>query len=162
MDILVVNSVRNCNTVTFGTFRNPVRRKGFSLFRTVAWQFCATLLLLLSVNAFAQQEVTLRPVNVRAGPDSVFPLVTWFPARTPVHIFGCTSRWEWCDVASGRSRGWVHSSYLRGFSRDRTPIIGFSVEEYWDAHYRQRSWYADRANWKNWGSPSFRPPSSRH
>ena len=128
---------------------------------TVLSRFCAALLLSLSLHASAQLLTTLRPVNVRAGPDSAFPLVTWLPAATPVHIFGCTSGWEWCDIASGRTRGWVHSSYLRSFFRDRTPIVTFSVETYWDAHYRNRPWYVDRSSWKDWGTSSFRPPPSR-
>lgn len=122
-------------------------------------RFCVALLMLLPMHALAQNVITLRPVNVRAGPDREFPLVTWFPARTPVHIFGCLSGWDWCDVASGRSRGWVHSSYLGSFFRDRTPIVTFEVEPYWDAHYQGRPWYANRSSWFGWGTPLYQAPS---
>lgn len=113
--------------------------------------------LLLPIQTSASSTSTLRPVNMRAGPDRAFPLVTSLPPRRPLHIFGCLSGWQWCDVSYGRSRGWVHSSYPTAFSRERTPIVTFSVEEYWDAHYQRRSWYADRSKWLNWGTPDFRP-----
>jgi uncharacterized protein YraI len=114
-------------------------------------------ILLLPIQTFAESTSTLRAVNMRAGPDRAFPLVTWLPQRTPVHIFGCLSGGQWCDVSHGRNRGWVDSSYLATFFRDRTPVVTFSVEEYWDAHFQRRSWYADRSKWLNWGTPAFRP-----
>ena len=118
-------------------------------------RFCVAISLLLPIHASAQHVLTVRPVNVRAGPDREFPLVTWFQPGTEVHIFGCLKGWQWCDVASGRSRGWVHSSYLGNFFRDRTPIVEFSVDTYWDAHYQRRPWYAERSRWLNWEpSPS--------
>ena len=116
------------------------------------------LLLLLALPALAQQSAsTLQAVNMRAGPDRAFPLVTWLPARTPVRVFGCTSRWRWRDVAAGRSRGRVDASYLSNAAR-RAPIVNFSVPGYWDRQYRGRPWDVNRNQWSNWGSPSFRPP----
>ncbi len=90
----------------------------------------------------------------------MFPLVSWLPAGTRVRVFGCTSGWRWCDVASGRNRGWVHSAYLTNVSR-RMPIVTFSVGSYWDLHYRGRPWYGSRSQWDAWGTPSFRPPPGR-
>jgi len=120
------------------------------------WFLAALLLLPLSV--LAQTAVTLRAVNVRAGPDQVFPLVTSLQPTTQVHVFGCTTGWQWCDIAAGRVRGWVHSRYLTNMFRERIPIIAFSVEAYWDEHYRTRSWYVNRSAWAAWGSPGFHPP----
>src|SRR5450755_3504200 len=93
-------------------------------------------LLLLPLSALAQTAATLRAVNVRAGPDQAFPLVTSLQPTTQVHVFGCTTGWQWCDIAAGRVRGWVHSQYLTNMFRERIPIIDFSVEAYWDEHYR--------------------------
>jgi uncharacterized protein YraI len=115
------------------------------------------MIVALPIQALAQKVVTLRPVNVRAGPDRSFPVVTPLNPNTPVHIFGCLSGWVWCDVASGRSRGWVQSSYLNSFFRDRTPVITFSVESYWDEHYRRRPWYSQRSKWLNWQAPTGHP-----
>lgn len=42
------------------------------------------LFLLLPAHALAQTAVTLRAVNMRAGPDEVFPLITSLQARTSV------------------------------------------------------------------------------
>ncbi|MDN8614846.1 SH3 domain-containing protein [Variovorax ginsengisoli] len=117
----------------------------------------ALALLLLPLAALAQTASTLQAVNMRAGPDRVFPVVSWLPARTPVRVFGCTTRWRWCDVAAGRNRGWVDSRYLSNAVR-RAPIVNFSVPTYWDRHYRGRPWDVDRNQWSNWRSPGFRPP----
>ena len=113
--------------------------------------------VLLPAAAWAESAVTTQGVNMRAGPDRAFPVVTSLQPRTSVHIFGCLSGWQWCDVSQGRSRGWVHSSYLASFFRDRVPMVTFSVEEYWGAHYQRRPWYADRSKWLNWETPASRP-----
>lgn len=116
------------------------------------------LALLLPAPILAQTAMTVRAVNVRAGPDPIFPLVTWIPSGTPVSVAGCTEGWRWCDIVSGRTRGWVHAQYLTNVFRNRTPIVTFSVESYWDTHYRGRPWYADRSTWMGWGTPGFTPP----
>ena len=72
----------------------------------------AAILVSVAFEAAAQSAVTNSNVNIRAGPDRMFPLVGWLPPRTSVRVFGCTSDRRWCDVASGRNRGWVHSRYL--------------------------------------------------
>jgi uncharacterized protein YraI len=114
--------------------------------------------LLLPIPALAESVSITRAVNVRAGPDPSFPLVSWLQAGTVVQVVGCTDGWHWCDVASGRTRGWIHSRYLGNFFRNRTPVITFSVADYWDAHYQRRPWYSERSAWIDWGTPGFRPP----
>ena len=116
------------------------------------------LLLLLPMAALAQSAFTTQAVNMRAGPDRAFPLVTWLRPGTPVNVIGCTSGWRWCDVVASGWRGWVYARYLSGPMRSRAPVITFSVGPYWGAHYRGRSWYSSRSQWNNWGSPGFRPP----
>ena len=127
-------------------------------------RMCLLIVLLVApVAAFAQRALTLRAVNVRAGPDRIFPLVTWLPARTDVHVVGCTEGWRWCDIAAGRTRGWVDANYLSGtFRNPRVPIVTFSVGPYWEAHYRGRPWFSSQADWADWGTPSFRPPPRTH
>jgi uncharacterized protein YraI len=121
-------------------------------------RYVVALFLLLPIPALAQTAFTLQAVNLRAGPDRVFPLVTWLQPGTPVNVIGCTSGWRWCDIIAGPNRGWVYSRYLSSFVRGGAPIVTFSVGSYWGAHYRGRPWYSSRSAWNNWGSPSFRPP----
>jgi len=107
-----------------------------------------------------QSNFTRDAVNVRAGPDRAFPVVSWLPARSSVRVFGCTSGRRWCDIAAGRgTRGWVDARYLSNSVRN-VPIVRFSLPSYWDRNYRSRPWYSDRNQWANWGSPGFRPPST--
>lgn len=116
------------------------------------------LLVALCAPAWAQtSNVTRQPANVRSGPDMRFPVVNRLPARTSVRVFGCTSGWRWCDISSGRTRGWVDSRDLSHSVR-RAPIVNFSVPSYWDRHYRGQPWYPNRNQWSNWGSPGWQPP----
>lgn len=121
----------------------------------------AALLALLPVAALAQFTETTQAANVRAGPDRAFPLVTWLPARTTVNVAGCTTGREWCDIVIGRRRGWIHAQYLPIAQRERAPVVTFAVEAYWNAHYSRRPWFADKAAWAGWGTPSFQPPPPR-
>lgn len=125
--------------------------------------WCLVLFAVLSAPAWAQLDHNRRPVNVRAGPDDLFPQVTRLPANTPLHVFGCTQGGrQWCDILAGRTRGWVRASDLSQSSRVRhAPVVTFSVEAYWDANYRARAWYSSRDNWIGWGTPQFRPPGQR-
>lgn len=131
----------------------------------------AALLLTFSVPAVAQMAFTIQPVNMRAGPDRGFPLVGWLPGGVTVRVLGCISGWRWCDVSSGRNRGWVFARYLSftfqnqpmpiivGGSRSGFPIVTFNIGPYWSAHYRGRPWYSQQSQWSNWGPPPPRPPS---
>jgi len=119
---------------------------------------CLGCTFLVAAAAFAQGTSVNRNVNVRAGPDVVFPVVTWLYSQDTVMIQGCLADFSWCDIQSGRTRGWVNASYLRNVFRNRTPVVTFSVESYWDAHYRTRGFFADKAAWAGWGTPGFTPP----
>ena len=130
--------------------------------------------LLLPVGSSAQvivapqlrttQAFTTQAVNLRAGPDRSFPLVSWMQAGTPVNVFGCLNGWQWCDVAFGFNRGWVYGRFLsipfgnqpvlimNSGPRVGVPVVTFSVGPYWGAHYRNRSWVNQPP------PPQFRPP----
>lgn len=110
----------------------------------------------------AQLDTTRRATVVRAGPDNAFPQVARLPNASNVRVFGCTSGRQWCDILSGRTRGWVPLSDLSQSSRLRNaPTVAFSVEEYWNAHYRTRAWFASRDRWVGWGTPGFVAPAAR-
>ena len=134
------------------------------------------LACLLPLAATAQIAVTTQAVNVRAGPDRGFPLVTWLRPGTHVNVLGCVHGWRWCDVAVGRDRGWVYARYLSVRHRNQSslvlhngarlgiPLISFTLGPYWDSHYRNRPWWDDRNQWANrpptWHPPpQHRPPS---
>ena len=122
----------------------------------------AALLLALPPAANAQLDVTRRTAELRAGPDAAFPSVIRLPATSNVHVLGCTVEPRWCDVRSGRNRGWIRQQDLTASPRVRdAPVVTFSVAEYWDAHYARRPWYAQREQWLAWGTPGFQPPAAR-
>lgn len=122
----------------------------------------ALLAGLLAAPAVAQLDSTRRASIVRAGPDNRFPQVARLPNATNVHVHGCLASRVWCDVQAGRTRGWVRLSDLNQSSRLRnSATITFSVADYWDAHYRTRSWFSSRDRWMDWESPGFTPPAAR-
>src|SRR5512137_968352 len=138
--------------------------------------------LLLPMEALAQvviaqpvpttQAFTTGAVNLRAGPDRSFPLVSWLQGGTPVTVFGCLNGWHWCDVAFGFNRGWVYGRFLavpfngqqvlimNSGPRFGVPMVTFSVGPYWGAHYRGRPWY-HRPPPRGWGPPPPRSPPPR-
>src|ERR1700730_2525469 len=72
----------------------------------------ASVLLVVPFAASAQEAYTTRSVNVRAGPDTSYPVVGSLGAGAPVEVFGCIDDWSWCDVGFGYDRGWVYAPYL--------------------------------------------------
>lgn len=124
------------------------------------WNVVAMLVIatLLPPVAQAQPTTIARAVTVRAGPDPVFPPVTWLPVGEVVTVAGCVEGYRWCDVVAGRRRGWINASYLLRLDRQRVPVVKFSVEDYWSAHYRRWSWYEERDRWTGFGTPAFNPP----
>lgn len=120
----------------------------------------ASALLLAAPAAHAQLDTTRRATIVRAGPDARFPQVARLPNGSNVRVFGCTAPPRWCDVLSGRTRGWLPVNDLSQSTRvTHAPVVTFSVEDYWTAHYRTRSWFASKDRWVGWGTPEFVPPS---
>lgn len=127
---------------------------------------CLQLLLGLAVAsctplAAAQTATTTSSVNVRAGPERMFPSVTSLLSGTSVTVVGCVDNWRWCDVIAGRDRGWVYTRFLsypfRGSAvtiADGGPNLGlkpieFSLGSYWDEHYRTQIWFGRKPYWQS-------------
>ena len=117
-------------------------------------------------------------VNLRAGPDVRYPRVVTLPPGTPIAVFGCTSGWSWCDVRGDGARGWISANYVRYPYNNRRvvlstyggrigiPIVNFVLDAYWGNHYRNRSWYPQRAQWARpdyrWQPSRYRPQRQGH
>ena len=110
--------------------------------------------------AAAQTATTTNSVNVRAGPDRIFPTVTWLLSGTSVTVVGCVPNWRWCDVIAGRDRGWVYTRFL-AYSFNGTAVtivnggpnlglkpIEFSLGLYWDEHYQNKHWFGRKPYWQ--------------
>jgi uncharacterized protein YraI len=110
-------------------------------------------------------------INLQAGPDTAYPSVALLTTGTPVKVLGCTSSWSWCDVVAGANRGWVAGTFLQeDYRHERVvvaeygprldiPVAKFSLSQYWDEHYRERPWYAQRTKWESQATPSSPVPS---
>src|ERR1700736_1073332 len=129
----------------------------------------ASVLLAIPFATSAQDAFTTRSVNVRAGPDTSYPVVAILGGGAPVQVMGCLDDWSWCDVAFEDNRGWVYAPYLSYvYQGGRVPfytyapsfgipIIGFSVGSYWDRYYRGRPWYGRRDYWERRAPQHARP-----
>jgi uncharacterized protein YraI len=114
-------------------------------------------------------------VNVRAGPDTGYPVVDVARAGDQIYVFGCLEYRSWCDVDYDGLRGWINSNYLAFYDRGRryvgpdamyrmsAPIVTFSFGGYWDRHYRGRPFYRERNRWEHYhrGRPGPRPRPDR-
>ena len=98
-------------------------------------------------------------ISMQSGPDLDYPPVDQLAAGTPVVIEGCIEGWTWCDVIAGDLRGWVPGTYIEEDYDGRwvyitdygprigLPIVVFSLNTYWGAHYRNRPWYGEHERW---------------
>ena len=109
--------------------------------------------------AAAEDAFTMNPADIYAGPDSDYPVIAQLPPNTEVGVAGCLSDWSWCDVRFANDRGWVWAGDL-GYPyegrrvaiiefgpRLHIPAVTFSINSYWDAHYRSRPFYRERSQW---------------
>jgi uncharacterized protein YraI len=129
-----------------------------------------TLLIGVSTAAVAQNAITVRPLNVHAGPDRAYPLVAQLDAGTPVDVMGCLSDWSWCDVTFDGTRGWAYAPGLTYLYQGQDvplyayapglgiPVVTFSIGPYWDHYYRGRPWFGQRAMWMHRRLPEHRRP----
>jgi len=124
-------------------------------------QTAVLVMLLAAVPALAQarEAWVSTDVSLRAGPDVDYPRIGYVDGGTPVEVFGCIDRWDWCDVEVYGERGWIYGEYLefdyggrRVYISDYgprigIPIVSFVLGGYWHDHYRHYPWYGHRDSW---------------
>jgi uncharacterized protein YraI len=100
-------------------------------------------------------------VNERSGPSTDYPPIVVIPAGSPVVIYGCLSDDSWCDISWNGNRGWMASGYLQAnYNNQRVvlhdyigdlgvPFVTFDLGNYWGDHYRGKSFYGQRSQWRN-------------
>ncbi|ATN36168.1 hypothetical protein ACO34A_20475 [Rhizobium sp. ACO-34A] len=111
-------------------------------------------------------------VNMRSGPSTRYPAVIVIPYGARVEIQGCMQSANWCDVSYAGYRGWVSGTYLQALYSQRRVYVGpeyyrplgipsvtFSIDNYWDRHYRSRDFYRDRDRWRG---DDYRPRPPRY
>lgn len=138
--------------------------------QSMVWLLAA----LMSLVAFeaAAKTIVIKSVNMRAGPDIDYPVVAKLKRNAPVEVYGCVERWSWCDIRSGRHRGWVRADFIDTWYKNRrmnfveaAPIIHIPVVqyriEYWDANYRDRRFYRDRDRYMNHSYRGYSRDDSR-
>jgi uncharacterized protein YraI len=118
--------------------------------------FAVTVPMIASAQQLAYAS---KPVNMRAGPSSDYPVVATLASGTSMTIFGCLQSYKWCDVVVGNSRGWVYSgNIVYPYLGRNVPvmsygptiglgIVSFSIGNYWDNYYTDYPWYPQRQNW---------------
>lgn len=108
----------------------------------------------------------VRTTTMRAGPDYDYPPVQRIGRNANVAIFGCLNDWSWCDVGYRYDRGWVAGRDLVADYRGRRQgissylgigILSFVFGNYWDRHYRGRSFYNQRSRWEQHYYTNYQP-----
>ena len=109
--------------------------------------------------AQAATAIATTNVNLRAGPDTGYPVVFVVSSGEQVEVFGCLETADWCDVVVDGSRGWIAASYLAYLENGRqydyaprrvgAPVVTFAFGSYWDDHYRGRGFYRERDRYRD-------------
>jgi uncharacterized protein YraI len=108
----------------------------------------------------------VRTATMRAGPDYDYPPVQRIGRNARVAIFGCLNDWSWCDVGYRYDRGWVEGRDLVADYRGRRQgissylgigILSFIFGNYWDSHYRGRTFYNERSRWEQHYYNNYQP-----
>ena len=113
----------------------------------------------------AERAIATTDVNLRAGPSTDYPAVNVVEQGDSVRVFGCLQTRSWCDVAYDGQRGWLSANYIayagrhgysdrRDFDPYQAPVITFSIDSYWNNHYRGRDFYSRRDDYEG---PRFHP-----
>lgn len=73
----------------------------------------AALSLLFTEAAVAadQKAMLVRSTDVYTGPGK-YPILTRLIRGAQVNVLGCNTLNAWCEVGSGKTRGWVSASAL--------------------------------------------------
>ncbi|RXE17903.1 peptide-binding protein, partial [Xanthomonas perforans] len=71
-----------------------------------------------------------------------------------LQVYGCLDSGAWCDVRSPEARGWLPAASIvlaHGALNQVVPKLTFSLDAYWDTHYRGREWTveSERAYWRD-------------
>ncbi len=102
-------------------------------------------------------------VNVRAGPDIAFPGIATLARGASIEVRGCIASRQWCDVSSGRVRGWVSARYLdinvggrqgnvwNNRTRVQLPTLSWNIDSYWDTNYSGRDFNRQRETYRRRG-----------
>ncbi|MDR3388702.1 MAG: hypothetical protein P4L92_16770 [Rudaea sp.] len=128
--------------------------------------------LCLSAPLFAQaaEGYVVSDISLQAGPDTEYPSIVELPAGAQVEVEGCIDGFTWCDVIAGDNRGWVAGSFIQeDYDNQRVviedygprigiPIVAFSLGVYWDLHYHNRPFYAQRTEWEGRHIQPRQPP----
>jgi uncharacterized protein YraI len=101
---------------------------------------------------------TVAGANMYAGPSERYPQVMHLGPSLQVSIHGCAADLQWCDVSWRGKRGWVSAAALEYHDNGEAmpvaattaiPTATFEFSRYWEANYRSRLWYSDRAKWQS-------------
>lgn len=139
-------------------------------------------LILPAAPAFAQRATAayaIRSTSMRAGPDIDYPVVRRVHRNARVTVYGCLRDRSWCDADYRSDRGWIRGRDLVATYGGRRQeissypgifVLTFLFGNYWDSHYRGRSFYRERPQWErryydnyqpNWGPRPVTPPVYR-
>jgi uncharacterized protein YraI len=138
---------------------NTQQSEAWPMYRRHLVSSFAVLLLAVCGTAGAQNAYTARQMNLHAGPDRDYPLITQVDEGTPLEVHGCLDGWSWCDVSVEGNRGWMYGGgiyfdynggtvWLYSYGPQvGVPVITFSVDTYWGQYYQGRPWYGQRETW---------------
>ncbi len=129
------------------------RHKESAMQRRLSWS--ALWLMAAAMPVWAQHAGHANGlVGLRAGPAEEYRRVGEVQPGNALQVFGCLDSGTWCDVRSPEARGWLPATLIvlnHGALNRVVPKVKFSLDTYWDTHYRGREWTveSERAFWRD-------------
>ncbi|WP_031340420.1 SH3 domain-containing protein, partial [Xanthomonas maliensis] len=121
--------------------------------RRSSWMMLGLLAVALPVAAQHAGHAS-RLAGLRAGPSEEYRRVGEVQPGHALQVYGCLDSGTWCDVRSPEARGWLPATSIvlnHGALSRVVPKVKFSLDAYWDTHYRGREWTieSERVFWRD-------------
>jgi len=109
--------------------------------------------------AQGSQAIVSANLNMRAGPNTNYPVVMVVPVQSSITLLGCLNGVTWCEGVYQGYHGWMNARYLQVYDGGRyafvsdyarvatVPSLTFNFSVYWDNYYRNQPFYAQRARY---------------
>lgn len=105
----------------------------------------AMAVTLSAIAAHAAEGHISNVVNLRAGPDTLYPVVARITGKK-LDVKGCLADRSWCEASWNGQYGWISGQLVK--VNGVVANTSFNFDPYWDKHYTNRDFNNQRARYR--------------